>query len=74
MKREDQGTVRIVCTRRSPRKCYVCGAAATVLCDYPSDGDGQEATCSRPCCKAHARYWTRGLDVCADHAKELGCW
>lgn len=68
-------TARIVCTRRARRKCHYGNASAIVLCDYPdADGADPSATCSRPCCKVHARYWTRGKDVCQDHARELDCF
>jgi hypothetical protein len=75
VKRQDLDTVRIVCTRQARQRYHVCGAAATALCDYPdADGADPSGTCSRPCCKRHARYWTRGKDVCQKHAKQLGCW
>jgi hypothetical protein len=73
--RDDMNTARIVCANGGRPRCYICGALATILCDYPDLAKGHPLeTCSRPCCKTHARYWTRYKDVCQEHAQQLGCW
>ena len=44
--------------------CAECGWVGDYLCDYPV---GEEKTCDRPLCGAHAHEIAPGLHYCAAH-------
>lgn len=70
----EDGTQVRVHTRESGRRqqlCYICGATAPFLCDYPMNG----GTCDRAMCDRHrfkprpafGRPDTADIDYCQEH-------
>jgi hypothetical protein len=64
------GVTAIVCSRTKQKRCYVCGAPAPVLCDYPVTTN-KSGTCDRPCCRCHCerKRNTTDTDYCLAHAE-----
>jgi hypothetical protein len=67
VKRDSEGQIaKIICGKGPRRRCHVCGAASTKLCDY-SLGGGK--SCDREMCWKHARIMALGIDYCTEHAE-----
>jgi hypothetical protein len=60
------GTTAIVCTRGHRQSCYVCGAPAPLLCDYPVTSS-KSGTCDRPFCRRHGTNQSPDVDYCLAH-------
>lgn len=65
------GVTIIACSRGRGRRdrCAICGATATVLCDYPLRGTKAGKTCSLPLCRQHSVHTDKNLDLCPAHAR-----
>jgi hypothetical protein len=63
------------CTRgnikEKPKKCYMCGKPATILCDAPKSDNLFGLSCDIPMCKDHAHRIGPDNDVCGYHYNEM---
>jgi hypothetical protein len=67
IRRRPDGTMMIVCSRRTTPVCSVadCGRPSKYLCDWPV-GDG---TCDRHLCEKHRTNVGSQRDFCPTHAE-----
>lgn len=71
--RLQDGTTAIACSRGSARRrCKVCGAKATLLCDGPPPAGVKRKTCDAPICKACAKRVGPDRDLCPGCVEKAG--
>lgn len=67
--------IGFMCSRNKikdePKKCYICGEIATVLCDAPKGDNSFGKSCDMPMCREHAYHIGQDNDVCEYHFNEV---